>query len=155
MQTFSSFISRLPGVHIRRKIIKEKIAFMHIITRTSEENHSNIPTNTMNAQIGTRIARISLLHIQMVVQEDQCAQQVMAGRSKNIIQISTRLDHAPRKIAKMITVQIIILQRSNVLVLGITLRYSQDVGLILSPQPIMPINYVCSLRMSQLTPLSK
>lgn len=90
--TFIFFISRQSGALIERMIMTVKHVFMHIIGKTTAENHQCLHTVKRCANLGRLI--ISLHHIKTGVTYITIVPTLTGGKSKNTIQTSLKLKNA-------------------------------------------------------------
>jgi hypothetical protein len=88
MMTFTCFILKLYGDHIRKRSMLEMNEYMHIIGKTLEENHNYSRILMNNVLNGTQ--ELSYKYMEMDVRMNSYAHSVMDGKSKSIILRITR-----------------------------------------------------------------
>lgn len=81
--TFTYFILKLYGDHIRKRNMLEMNEYMHIIGKILEENHNYSRILMNNVLNGTQ--ELSYKYTEMDVRMNSYAHSVMGGKSKSII----------------------------------------------------------------------
>ena len=100
---------------------------LHIIGKTTEENHTNTLIHISNASNGTTINKRVVI-TKTGVRMDLCVGTATAGKSVNTILMYIKLVNAKQEIAKISIAHFTIHLRSNDKNWGNTLNFFQDAG---------------------------
>ena len=135
MLTFTCFTLKPLGAPIMKTIMLAIYVCLHIIGKTTEENHTNTLIHISNASNGTTINKRAVT-IKMGVRMDLCVGIATAGKSVNTIPTYIKPANVKQKIAKIYIAPITTHPKNKDKKWVSTLNYFRDVELQTSRQLI-------------------